>query len=105
MPPRSARIFCSQRRESPAAGSHARLARQYGLTEEDIYTLNPSAKGGIKEGQTLLIPAKSVSAATPHAAPPGGEHVIQPQETLFSVSRKYGLSEVALLKANPGITA
>ncbi|WP_373813702.1 PBP1 and LysM peptidoglycan-binding domain-containing protein [Porphyromonas loveana] len=81
------------------------LARQYGLTEEDIYTLNPSAKGGIKEGQTLLIPAKSVSAATPHAAPPGGEHVIQPQETLFSVSRKYGLSEVALLKANPGITA
>ncbi len=81
------------------------LARQYGLTEEDIYTLNPSAKGGIKEGQTLLIPAKSVSAATPHAAPPGGEHVIQPQETLFSVSRKYGLSELALLKANPGITA
>ncbi len=81
------------------------LARQYGLTEEDIYTLNPSAKGGIKEGQTLLIPAKSIRAVATYPAPPSGEHVILPQETLYSVSRKYGLSEEALLKANPGISA
>lgn len=81
------------------------LARQYGLTEEDIYTLNPSAKDGIKEGQALLIPAKSVRTTATHAIPAGGEHVIQPQETLYSVSRRYGLSEEALLKANPGISS
>lgn len=82
------------------------LARQYGLSEDDIYTLNPSARQGIKEGQTLLIPSKPIRANSKiSAARHPSEHIIRPQETLYSISRKYGLSEEELMKANPGISA
>ncbi|SJL29827.1 amino acid ABC transporter substrate-binding protein [Porphyromonas gingivalis] len=82
------------------------LARQYDLSEDDIYTLNPSARQGIKEGQTLLIPSKPVRANSKiSAARHPSEHIIRPQETLYSISRKYGLSEEELMKANPGISA
>ncbi|KGL54744.1 peptidoglycan-binding protein LysM [Porphyromonas gulae] len=82
------------------------LARQYGLSEEDIYALNPSAKQGLREGQTLLIPAKPIkSNSRVSAAALPSEHIIQPQETLYSVSRQYELSEDDLMRANPGISA
>lgn len=80
------------------------LARRYGLTEEDIYTLNPSAKDGIQIGQSLLIPAKTLESKLSTAGNPA-EHIIRPQETLYSVSRLYSLSEEELKQANPGISA
>jgi LysM repeat protein len=47
-----------------------------------------------------------LSAATTHAAPQnscGGYHFVQRGETLYSISKWYGVSIQAMMRANPGI--
>ena len=47
-----------------------------------------------------------LSAATTHAAPQnscGNYHYVQRGETLYSISRRYGVSIRAMMHANPGI--
>ena len=48
-----------------------------------------------------------LSATTSHAAPQGGTcgtyHTIQRGETLYSISKQYGVSIAALMRANPWI--
>jgi LysM repeat protein len=47
-----------------------------------------------------------LSAATTHAAPQnscGGYHFVQRGETLYSISRQYGVTVPALMRANPAI--
>ncbi len=46
------------------------------------------------------------SAATTNAAPAGacgGYHFVQPGETLYSISKMYGVSIMDMMHANPGI--
>ena len=46
------------------------------------------------------------SAATTNAAPAGacgGYHFVQPGETLYSISKRYGVSIMDMMHANPGI--
>ena len=47
-----------------------------------------------------------LSAATTHAAPQnscGNYHFVQRGETLYSISKRYGVSIPAMMRANPGI--
>lgn len=83
------------------------LAKHYGVAVEDIYRLNPSAKDGLRVGQMLRIPARSAgqSSAGSSASSGSGTHIISAGETLYGVSRAYGVSEEDITRANPGISA
>ena len=81
------------------------ISKRYGVSEEDIYRLNEGSQWGIREGQTLLIPQRKpdtiyVEAPAVVQAEPG-IHVVQSGETLFGISRKYGLTVSKLLELNP----
>jgi LysM repeat protein len=72
------------------------IAAAYNTTVQSIYKLNPDAEKGIKTGDRLKIgrvkKAKSYS-----------NHLIEPKETLYSVSRMYHISVDDLKNANPGL--
>ena len=60
--------------------------------------MNPDAQSGLKPNAVLLIPKKgSVSKVNV----PTRTHKVEPKETLFGIEKKYGVSDEALMKANP----
>lgn len=90
------------------------LAKAYGVSEEDIMEANqglePSALG---IGDRLYIPVREPSKrearsakreAAAQAAVGEGEHLVLPGETVYSLSRRYGITEEQFLAWN-GITA
>lgn len=92
------------------------VARTYGMSTDYLLRLNPWADEGITEGQVLrltdgaqgdvtatattLVAAAAAAAPKPNAA---GyiKHVIEPGETLFSISNANGAPLEAVLDANP----
>lgn len=81
------------------------ISKRYGVSEEDIYRLNEGSQWGIREGQTLLIPQRKPDTiyieAPAVVQAESGIHVVQSGETLFGISRKYGLTVSKLLELNP----
>lgn len=75
------------------------LARIYKTTIDEIYTLNPNAKQGLKAGEILRIP-QQVSNANQQ-----GFHTIKPGETLYRISIIYKVSAAEICAANPGLSA
>jgi LysM repeat protein len=71
------------------------LSQMYAVPVEDIYRLNPGSREGIRAGEQLKIPQKSGSYFF---------HTIRPQETLYSVSRKYQMKGEDILSVNPGMS-
>ncbi|WP_295338714.1 LysM peptidoglycan-binding domain-containing protein [Flavobacterium sp.] len=84
------------------------IAQKYKVTPYDIYKLNPDSQNGIELNSVLLIPptvATSTFSAeekqtTPKAKGNSTTHLVQPKETLFSLSRQYGVSVDAIKSAN-----
>ncbi len=89
------------------------ISRAYGMTVEDLTKENPQAVFGLKEGQTLRIPVSMVdeikkTEPEPLNQQPKDEtkfiyHSLKPGETIFSLSKYYGVSENEILQSNPGI--
>ena len=88
------------------------ISRAYGLTVADLDKENPPAVYGINEGQTLRIPVKLVT--DPKQAEPVTVirdhdearfiyHVMKPGETIYSISKLYGVSEAEVMQSNQGI--
>jgi LysM repeat protein len=71
------------------------IASMYRVSTDEIYGLNPQSKTSIKVGEKIKIPQTSGSYVY---------HVIQPQETLFALSKKYQLKGEDILEVNPGLT-
>ncbi|UYZ59855.1 LysM peptidoglycan-binding domain-containing protein [Hymenobacter latericus] len=95
------------------------LARRYRVSVEDIMEANPSIKGALVSGQEVLVPR--VRAVLPAAAPKAaaaadaptaaarslptdakGNRVykVQPGQTLFAISRKFGVAPATLQRYN-----
>ena len=89
------------------------ISRAYGITVEDLTKENPPAIYGLKEGQTLRIPVALVdeikkTEMAPLIQQPKDEtkfiyHSLKPGETIFYLSKYYGVSENEILQSNPGI--
>ena len=79
------------------------LAAMYNTTEAEIYRLNPSARDGITEGSVLIIPQRKIISDVKEDN--YRYHTISPKETLYSVSKTYGLTPENVIMANPGLTA
>jgi LysM repeat protein len=89
------------------------ISRAYGISVEDLVKENPPALYSVNEGQSLRIPIKPVSAE--NTASPAEKnkqqkdeskfiyHRLQQGETVYSLSRSYGVSENEIIQSNPGI--
>ncbi len=84
------------------------ISRRYGITQENIFTANPGLTR-LKRGVVLLIPQWTLSGNSeieegtePVRSDSVVTHWVQPGETLYSISRKYGKPIAWILEANPG---
>jgi LysM repeat protein len=88
------------------------ISKAYGISVEDLTRENPPAVYGIKEGQALRIPVTLVNEAKPtesvtvkreHDESKFIYHSLKPGETVYSLSKAYGVSENEIIQSNPGI--
>lgn len=88
------------------------ISRSYGITVSDLTQENPPAVYGINEGQTLRIPVKLVNEAISSESVPVKRerdetkfiyHSLKPGETIYFLSKSYGVSEDEIKRSNPAI--
>ena len=88
------------------------ISRAYNITVEELNKENPPAVYGIKEGQSLRIPVKEPAQPKPDYSDSGGKqrdeskyiyHKLNPGETVYYLSKAYGVSENEIISSNPGI--
>ncbi|PRP68256.1 hypothetical protein BST86_02310 [Nonlabens agnitus] len=75
------------------------LTNKYNVTAAQLIELNPDLKMGLKSGATILIP-KSVSAITNRPIESYETHKVKCKETLYSLSKEYGVTELDIKEAN-----
>ena len=73
------------------------ISKRYGVTVEQVITQNPDADAGLEVEQILKVPYVP-KAARPVAQ--GKKHIVAEKETLFSISRLYGVTVDELKKWN-----
>lgn len=83
----------------------ADIAKKYKVTPYDIYRLNPDSKNGVKENSIILVPNETKPEnAKPVAEKPtkiaNTEHTVVAKESLYSLSKKYGVTVDEIKKAN-----
>ncbi|MEM6720154.1 MAG: LysM peptidoglycan-binding domain-containing protein [Bacteroidota bacterium] len=76
------------------------IAEQYEITADDIIRLNPEARRGVRRNSLLIIPSKSITEAEVDANVTFTNHKVRRKETLFGISKKYGVSQEDILKYN-----
>lgn len=78
------------------------LSRRYGTSVQSIRDENGGLSAGLKVGQTLKIPyGKEIRETASNAIPTDTKvHTVGKGETLFSISRKYGLKVEQLKTLN-----
>ncbi|OAB81514.1 LysM peptidoglycan-binding domain-containing protein [Cochleicola gelatinilyticus] len=83
------------------------VSKEYGITADELYRLNPEAKNGLKENTVLILPAKdlinagsSSSDITETLTDKFKMHRVKRKETLFGISQQYGVSVDELKKYN-----
>jgi LysM repeat protein len=102
-------FFCSvtafaQAKHTVAKGETiTQIAQKYKVTPYDIYKLNPDAQSGIHENDILVIPGgkPATASSTAQASAKSGLHTAKPKETLYSISKQYGITVDELKNANP----
>ena len=72
------------------------ISRKYQVAVGEIQNANEVLKQGLKIGQTIRVPYIEKSTVAPGAA----LHKVGPGETLFSISKKYGISVDSLKQWN-----
>lgn len=80
------------------------IARRYNVDEETIYYYNPWARNGIQVGQTLWIPRAETSVKTgqePQDTVHYFYYTLKEKDTLYSISRYYGVTVADIIYHNP----
>lgn len=70
------------------------ISKKFGVTEEEIKSVNPGTERGLTYNATLLIPVKANSYTT---------HVVDKKETLYSLSKKFDVTYDDLYALNPSL--
>lgn len=85
------------------------ITKIYGVTDKEIYENNPGAEQGIRAGAELLIPIKGSQSQTPVVdKKPKAEnghikHIVSKGETLYGLSKQYGVTVDEILSINPSL--
>lgn len=80
-----------------------KIAQLYKVTPSDIFKMNPDAQAGISENTVLIIPKKETVVAPKSNPSNTTKHIVAPKETLYSLSKMYGVTVEAIQKANPEV--
>lgn len=75
------------------------IASMYGVTVQEIVSLNPGSDQKIVIGRTLRIPSKGDNSQV------STFHTIAAGETLYRLTVKYGVTAQQICTANPGLSA
>ena len=94
------------------------ISKKYDVSQEDIKKYNPLLENGLKEGLVLQIPkmvkqnnknedekAVEIETKVKEKVTPDKSytiHQVQPNETLYSIGKKYEVEVVEIIKLNPG---
>ena len=81
------------------------LAKYYSATVDEVIALNPDCANGLKIGQVLKIAITATPPAQTVPAKNGATYVVKAGDTLYSISRMYGISADELRKLNHGLPA
>lgn len=76
------------------------IANRYGVSLEDIYALNPWARNTLRVGEKLLLPDNAKIKV-----PTMRTYIIKPKDTMYSVCKRFGISEEQLMSANTNLSA
>lgn len=85
------------------------VAKQYGISVKTLYELNPEAERSFNVDDKIIIKInqKATSVVIPKSESKPktseGTYLVQPKETLYSLTQKLGCSEKELLALNPGL--
>ena len=80
-----------------------RISKNFNVSQEELVRLNPTLQTeGLKFGQVILVPVKEEQPAAADSSMV--KHVIEPKETLYSISKRYGVSVAQLQVANPEVS-
>jgi len=88
------------------------ISRAYGISVEELIKENPPSVYGVNEGQSLRIPIKQVTevvASQPLQVNTKRDeekyiyHKLKPGETVYFLSKSYGVSENEIIQSNPSI--
>ncbi len=87
----------------PSEGFYV-LSKKFGVSQEEIIRYNPAAKKGLKNGQILKIPTLKTGKVEQVVSPINDtfEHTIVRGESLYSISKTYGVSIQSIIDLNPG---
>ena len=83
------------------------ITRAYGVSQDDIYEANPELRDhGLRYDQIIRIPVKQDDAPRQVASSTVKEttwmeHQVRRRETVYGISRQYGISQEELLRNNP----
>lgn len=82
------------------------IARTFAVSVSDLSSANPEAVSGLSIGEEILIPISAINKrqARKSDVAMDGEyliHTVQKKETLFSLSKKYGVEINQLVELNP----
>jgi len=80
----------------------------YNVPVDEIVAANPGVENGIKEGQKIRVPFIDKKTLVEVDKTKQGfqsevKHTVLPQETLYGISKKYGITIDQLIAANPGV--
>ncbi len=81
-----------------------KLTSTYNVTAAQLLDLNPDLKLGLKTGATILIP-KSQAEITARPIVSYKEHKVRRKETLYTLAREYGVTEIDIKEANKELYA
>lgn len=76
------------------------IARKYNVNVEELATINHLDGYNIRIGQEIIIPTVKMSETAPPSDPSKVYHVVKGGETLYSLSRTYGISIEMIKKWN-----
>jgi len=80
------------------------ISFNYNVKVSEIMAVNPGLTEKISNGQIILIPVPDKKQAVTVAQNTLGVHIVQKNETIYSISKLYGTSIEELKKLNPGLT-
>ena len=87
----------------PSEGLY-RISKKFNVLQADIYKANPSVNEGLKAGQTLYIPVKNqAKKIQPSTTRQVMEHQVVAKQTLYSISKMYGVEKEEIIRLNPEI--
>ncbi|NNE78482.1 MAG: LysM peptidoglycan-binding domain-containing protein [Pricia sp.] len=81
------------------------LKQRFGVEPDEIVRLNPeiTERGGLKEGMVIRIPQKKLDAGEINTDN-YNFYEVKPKQTVFSLTRKLGISYADLLELNPSLS-